>query len=131
MTGHVLLSETFKDLADILVLAMRELGFTVGIGNSNSDAFSMAGIAKFPWARSPEKRDTDVAEFPDVARWLGAIAARSAVPLAVVVMLAFGDYARARRSAIARARPAFLTSLSANDPRHAERPEGIYRPMIK
>ncbi len=43
------------------------------------DAFSIADIASFPWARGPEKRGIDFAEFPNVARWHDAIAARPAV----------------------------------------------------
>ena len=43
------------------------------------DEFSIADIATFPWARGPEKRNIDFAEFPNVARWHDAIAARPAV----------------------------------------------------
>ena len=43
------------------------------------DEFSIADIATFPWVRTPEKRNIDFAEFPNVARWHDAIAARPAV----------------------------------------------------
>ncbi len=43
------------------------------------DEFSIADIATYPWARGPEKRNIDFAEFPNVARWHDAIAARPAV----------------------------------------------------
>ena len=43
------------------------------------DEFSIADIATHPWARGPEKRNIDFAEFPNVARWHDAIAARPAV----------------------------------------------------
>ncbi len=43
------------------------------------DEFSIADIATFPWARGPEKRNIDFAEYPNVARWHDAIAARPAV----------------------------------------------------
>ncbi len=43
------------------------------------DAFTIADIACFPWVRGPEKRGIDFAEFPNVARWHDAIAARPAV----------------------------------------------------
>ena len=43
------------------------------------DQISIADIATFPWARGPEKRNIDFAEFPNVARWHDAIAARPAV----------------------------------------------------
>jgi GST-like protein len=50
------------------------------------DAFSIADIATFPWVRSPEKRDIDFAEFPNVARWHDAIAARPAVARGLAVL---------------------------------------------
>ena len=43
------------------------------------DELSIADIATFPWVRLPEKRNIDFAEFPNVARWHDAIAARPAV----------------------------------------------------
>jgi GST-like protein len=48
--------------------------------------FSIADIATFPWARSPEKRDIDFAEFPNVARWHDAIAARPAVERGIALL---------------------------------------------
>ena len=43
------------------------------------DGFTIADIATFPWVRTPARRDIDFAEFPNVARWHDAIAARPAV----------------------------------------------------
>ena len=43
------------------------------------DAFTIADIATFPWVRTPERRNIDFAEFPHMARWHDAIAARPAV----------------------------------------------------
>ena len=43
------------------------------------DAFSIADIATFPWARGPDKRGIDFADFPNVARWHDAIDARPGV----------------------------------------------------
>ncbi len=43
------------------------------------DAFTIADIATFPWVRTPARRNIDFAEFPNVARWHDAIAARPAV----------------------------------------------------
>lgn len=43
------------------------------------DGFTIADIATFPWVRNPERRDIDFAEFPNMARWHDAIAARPAV----------------------------------------------------
>ena len=43
------------------------------------DAFTIADIATFPWVRTPERRNIDFAEFPNMARWHDAIAARPAV----------------------------------------------------
>ena len=48
--------------------------------------FSIADVATFPWARSPEKRDIDFAEFPSVARWHDAIAARPAVERGIALL---------------------------------------------
>jgi GST-like protein len=41
--------------------------------------YSIADIAAFPWLRSPERQGVDIGEFPHVARWRDAIAARPAV----------------------------------------------------
>ena len=43
------------------------------------DAFTIADIATFPWVRTPERRNIDFAEFPHMARWHDAVAARPAV----------------------------------------------------
>lgn len=43
------------------------------------DEFSIADVATFPWVRNPAKRNIDFAEFPNVARWHDAVAARPAV----------------------------------------------------
>ena len=40
--------------------------------------FSIADIACYPWVQ-PERQKQDIAEFPHLARWLSAIAARPAV----------------------------------------------------
>ncbi len=50
------------------------------------DGFSIADIATFPWARGPEKRGIDFAEFPNLARWHDAIAARPAVERGLAVL---------------------------------------------
>ena len=41
--------------------------------------YSIADIATFPWARSYERRGVGISEFPNVSRWLDAIAERPAV----------------------------------------------------
>ena len=43
------------------------------------EGFTIADIATFPWVRNPKRRDIDFAEFPNMARWHDAIAARPAV----------------------------------------------------
>jgi GST-like protein len=50
------------------------------------DEYSIADIATFPWVRSPERRDIDLAEYPNVKRWHDAIAARPAVERGVAVL---------------------------------------------
>jgi GSH-dependent disulfide-bond oxidoreductase len=41
--------------------------------------YSIADIATFPWLRNPEGQGVDLAQYPHVARWREAIAARPAV----------------------------------------------------
>jgi len=41
--------------------------------------YSIADIITFPWLRFPERRNIDLAEYPNVKRWFDAIAARPAV----------------------------------------------------
>ena len=50
------------------------------------DEYSIADIATFPWVRSPERRNIDLAEYPNVKRWHDAIAARPAVERGVAVL---------------------------------------------
>ena len=50
------------------------------------DEYSIADIATFPWVRNPERRDIDLAEYPNVKRWHDAIAARPAVERGVAVL---------------------------------------------
>jgi GSH-dependent disulfide-bond oxidoreductase len=50
------------------------------------DEYSIADIATFPWVRNPERRNIDLAEYPNVARWHDAIAARPAVERGVAVL---------------------------------------------
>jgi GST-like protein len=44
-----------------------------------ADEYSIADIAVFPWLRRPEVHGVELAEYPHVARWREAIAARPAV----------------------------------------------------
>jgi GST-like protein len=44
-----------------------------------ADEYSIADMAIFGWARSPERRGIDIAEFPNVETWLDTIADRPAV----------------------------------------------------
>jgi GST-like protein len=48
--------------------------------------YSIADIATFPWLRFPERRNIDLAAFPNVKRWHDAIAARPAVQRGVAVL---------------------------------------------
>jgi GST-like protein len=59
------------------------------------DGYSMADIITFPWIRSAERRNIDLADYPSVKRWHDEIAARPAVQRGVAVL---AD--RARRGAI-------------------------------
>ena len=43
------------------------------------DEYCIADIATFPWLRTPERRNIDLADFPHVQRWFNEIAARPAV----------------------------------------------------
>jgi GSH-dependent disulfide-bond oxidoreductase len=44
-----------------------------------ADAYSIADIACFPWAKGWERQGQDISEFPNVAAWLARIEARPAV----------------------------------------------------
>jgi len=48
--------------------------------------YTIADIATFPWVRNPDRRDIDLAEYPEVKRWHDAIAARPAVQRGVQVL---------------------------------------------
>jgi GST-like protein len=41
--------------------------------------YSIADIANYPWLRFPDRQGVDIAEYPNVARWRDALAARPAV----------------------------------------------------
>ncbi len=48
--------------------------------------YSIADIATFPWVRNPERRSITLSDYPAVARWHDAIAARPAVQRGVAVL---------------------------------------------
>lgn len=48
--------------------------------------YGIADIATFPWVRNPDRRGIGLAEYPAVARWHDAIAARPAVQRGVEVL---------------------------------------------
>jgi GST-like protein len=48
--------------------------------------YSMADIVTFPWIRNPDRRDIDLAEYPNVKRWHDTVAARPAVQRGVEVL---------------------------------------------
>jgi len=50
-----------------------------------ADAYSIADMAIFPWARGWERQGQDIAEFPHMKAWLDRIAGRPAVERALAV----------------------------------------------
>lgn len=48
--------------------------------------YTIADMATYPWVREPERRGQDIAEFPNVKRWIGAIGARPAVQRGLAVL---------------------------------------------
>ena len=48
--------------------------------------YSIADIATFPWIRNPDRRGVDLGQYPNLARWHDAIAARPAVMRGVEVL---------------------------------------------
>jgi GST-like protein len=50
------------------------------------DAYTIADIACFAWMRGWERQEVPIAEYPNVKRWLDAIAARPAVQKGVEVL---------------------------------------------
>jgi GST-like protein len=51
--------------------------------------YSMADIITFPWIRNPDRRNIDLADYPNVKRWHDAIAVRPAVQRGVAVLAEF------------------------------------------
>jgi len=47
--------------------------------------YTIADVANFPWARKPQNRGADIAEYPHLARWLDAMEARPAVKKGLTV----------------------------------------------
>ena len=50
------------------------------------DSYSIADIATFPWIRNPERRNIDLAAYPNVKRWHDSMAVRPAVERGVAVL---------------------------------------------
>jgi hypothetical protein len=50
------------------------------------EEYSMADIINFPWIRNPDRRNVDLADYPNVKRWHDAVAARPAVQRGVEVL---------------------------------------------
>lgn len=50
------------------------------------DEYSIADIATFPWTREPDRRGQDIADFPNVGRWLEELKQRPAVQKGVEVL---------------------------------------------
>jgi len=49
-------------------------------------AYSMADIINFPWIRNPDRRNIDLADYPNLRRWHDLVAARPAVQRGVEVL---------------------------------------------
>jgi GSH-dependent disulfide-bond oxidoreductase len=50
------------------------------------DEYSMADIITYPWLRFPERRNIDLADYPNVKRWFDLVDARPAVQRGVEVL---------------------------------------------
>jgi GST-like protein len=50
--------------------------------------YSMADIITFPWIRNPDRRNIDLADYPNLKRWHDVVAARPAVQRGVEVLSA-------------------------------------------
>jgi GST-like protein len=50
------------------------------------EEYSLADIINFPWIRNPDRRDINLADYPNVKRWHDAVAARPAVQRGVEVL---------------------------------------------
>jgi len=64
-------------------VADRRLGETRFLAG---DDYTIADIASFPWTRSHERQGVDFADYPNVKRWFGEIAARPAVQRGLEVL---------------------------------------------
>jgi GST-like protein len=61
-------------------LLEQRLGQSAYLGGAD---YSVADVATFPWTRAHEFQGIKLAEKPNLARWIGAIAARPAVKRAL------------------------------------------------
>jgi GST-like protein len=52
-----------------------------------AEEYSIADMAIFPWARNWERRGIVIAEYPNVSRWLDAVAARPGVKRGVSILV--------------------------------------------
>lgn len=50
------------------------------------EAYSIADMATFPWLRNPERRNIDLADYPNVQRWFAAVEARPGVQRGCAVL---------------------------------------------
>lgn len=50
------------------------------------DDYTMADIITFPWIRNPDRRNIDLAEYPNLKRWHDVIASRPAVQRGLAVL---------------------------------------------
>jgi GST-like protein len=67
-------------LLDVMNGRLRDVAYLAGAD------YTIADIATYPWIATFERRNVDIAEFPHVARWLDAVAARPAVQRGMAVM---------------------------------------------
>jgi GST-like protein len=64
-----------------------------------ADDYSIADIAVFPWAQTPEKQGQDLSNFANVQRWFNAIRARPAVQRGIAVLRDVRERMRAEDAA--------------------------------
>jgi GSH-dependent disulfide-bond oxidoreductase len=69
-----------KRLHRVLEKRLRESEYLAGAD------YSLADIINFPWIRNPDRRNINLADYPNVKRWHDAVAARPAVQRGVEVL---------------------------------------------
>lgn len=107
-------AKRFRHMAAQVYRAVeRRLGEAAWLGG---DAYSIADMAMYPWARYLTRHGMDVGEFPALTAWESQISERPAAARADAVIRAFGDQDSADRAVATADERAMLIGLHIDAP---------------